>query len=118
MKRMCCCIIQASQGIRERWPCLFWVARVIEEDGQFDATVTELWPARMRGIAGIQVRRSVIRRKKNQRLQKSQHGTPVLVRQSVECRRRPRGLASMTQNHFGEIDTPSVVPVRGSAANP
>lgn len=32
---------------------LFGVARVIEEDRQFDAAVTELRPARIRAITGV-----------------------------------------------------------------
>jgi len=48
---------------------LFWIGWIVKQNRQFDAAMAELWKVGFRRIAGVKIRRGVIRRKQHQRIQ-------------------------------------------------
>src|SRR6266849_8413985 len=90
---------------------LFWVTWVIEQYAQFDAAMPRLRKVRGTRIPRVQIRRGVVRWEKHQRIEEVQHDVLGLECKCGEGISRRLRLAAVAENHFGEIDAPSVVSI-------
>src|SRR5687768_779878 len=104
-----------SRKLRDRrgpWPRLFELGGVVEDLRQANAAVASLRECRIVAIAGIQVRRGVIRREQHERVQELEDRVLGALRKLRERIARGSRLATVAQDDFAQIDAAPVMSVR------
>ena len=79
--------------------------------------MAELREARRIRIARVEVRRSVVRREEDERVEEVEHMVLVRVRETDEVVARVYRLAAVTLDHLAQIDAPPVVAIGGRRAH-
>lgn len=93
------------------------VGRIVEEDGELNASMSELWESVRMAVSRVKVGSCVVRWKDDQRIQELKDLELIARRQRGEGVALLLCLLSVPQDDFSKINATSVMSVRGRSAN-
>jgi len=96
---------------------LFFLGRIVEQHGEFDAAMSELREEGRGRIAWIQIRSCVIRREEDQGAQKSQDSLPIFILEGSKGVTRGLGLATVPENNLVQIGATPIMAESDLAAH-
>src|SRR5688572_17292473 len=107
-----------EQGLFEFQPAgLLGIRRIVEQSPQSDRSMPELGITGHGPVARIEVRRNVVGREQDQRVEEGQDGVPIARGEGGESVPRRLGLAAVAQDDVGQRHAASVVAVGSGGAH-